>query len=153
MEVTMKLKKTIALILFLLLTGCMGKNIESDRMRGQINVFGVQLDSSVDYKEVNGVPATEESCLHGYDRNYDALDILIGYGFNKKIRKITTLNPNTSMFGIKPGMSFDEGKQRILQAGFAASTSPFKFNADGYSLTFLIDRNGKIFGLTLEARD
>lgn len=151
----MKFQKSILIILLvpLLLTGCSGKNIMHDKLTGQINVFGVELFSDVDYSEINGVVATEEPCLRGYDRSFDALDITIGYGFDKKIRKITTRNSSTSLFGIKPGMAFEEGKKMILQAGFNEYAPPFTFRSNGYSLTFLVDGNNKIFGLTLESLD
>jgi hypothetical protein len=102
---------------------------------------------------INGVVATEEPCLRGYERSFNALDVIIGYGFNKKIRKITTRNLSTSLFGIKPGMAFGEGKNKLLQAGFSEYAPPFTFRANRYSLTFLVDGNNKIFGLTLESLD
>ena len=112
----MKLQKSVLIrsLTVLLLIGCMSNNIVMaeqvgrDKMVGQINVFGIELLSDVDYKEINGVAATEEPCLKGYDRSFDALDLTIGYGFDKKIRKITTSNSNTSIFGIRPGMDFEE---------------------------------------------
>lgn len=151
----MKLQKSILSTFFLLmlLAGCMSTNVGRDQMAGQIDVFGVQLFSDVDYKKINGVVATEEPCLRGYDRSFDALDLTIGYGFDNKIRKITTRNVNTIMFGVKPGMTYEEGKQIILQAGFSEHAPPFTFKANKYSLTFLVDSGNKIFGLTLESLD
>jgi hypothetical protein len=78
---------------------------------------------------------------------------VIGYGFNKKIRKITTLNPGTSLFGIRPGTSFEEGKEKVLKAGLTELTPPFAFRADGCSLTLLVNEKEEIFGLTLESLD
>jgi hypothetical protein len=46
-----------------------------------------------------------------------------------------------------------EGKQKILQAGFNGYAPPFTFRSNRYSLTFLVDGNNKIFGLTLESLD
>lgn len=151
----MKLQKPIliALLVPLLLAGCMSTNVGRDKMISQVNVFGIELFSDVDYKKINGVVATEEPCLRGYDRSFDALDLTIGYGFDKKIRKVTTRNLNTSLFGIKPGMAFEEGKKMILQAGFNEYAPPFTFSANRYSLTFLVDGENKIFGLTLESLD
>lgn len=151
----MKYQKSIlaALLALLLLAGWTSKGISSDKAVGQANVFGAELFSNVDYREINGVAATEEPCLKGYDRSFDALDITIGYGFDKKIRKIITRNPSTSLFGIRPGMSFEEGKQKVLQGGFVASDSPFTFKADKYSLTLLVDSNQKIFGVKVELLD
>ena len=141
----------ITAVVILLLAGCMSTGTGRDKMTGQIDVFGVELFSDVDYKKINGVAATEEPCIRGYDRNFDALDLTIGYGFDNKIRKITTRNINTSMFGIKPGMSFEEGKKMILQAGFVEDVPPFAFKSNKYSFTFLVDSNNKIFGVTLES--
>ncbi|HYA86400.1 MAG TPA: hypothetical protein VEI57_04935 [Nitrospirota bacterium] len=146
-------KKIIPLLLLLLLTGCQNRRMQDDKMNDQINVFDIKLFSDVDYKEINGVVATEEPCLRGYERSFDKLDVIIGYGFNHKIRKIMTRNSTTSMFGIKPGMTYEEGKQRILQAGFGVDTPPYTFRANKYSLTFLVNGKKAIFGLTLESLD
>jgi len=151
----MKFPKLIALplLLFLFLTGCMGKHLDRDKMHDQVNVFGVQLFTDVDFRKINGITAVEEPCLKGYERSFDALDITIGYGFNKKIRKITTRNPGTTLFGINPGVTFREGKQKLLQAGFTEFAPPFTFRSNGYTLRFLVDDKDIIFGLTLESVD
>ena len=106
----MKIRKSIILfpILFFL-AGCAGKHFDRGTVCEQVDVFGIQLFSDRDYKEINGVKADEEPCLRGYERTFDALDLTIGYGFDKKIRKITTRNPGTILFGINPGMSFRAG--------------------------------------------
>jgi hypothetical protein len=150
----MKYKKIlIPLFVTLLLSGCLSKSIWREKLNAQIDVLGVQLYSDVNYKEINGVTASEEPCLRGYELSFDALDVTIGYGFNHKIRKITTRNRSTGMFEIKPGMIFGDGKKRILEAGFQEYVPPFTFRANGYLLTFLVDGNNTIFGLTLESLD
>ncbi len=142
----------IILLVPLLLASCMSNNIVRNKMTAQVNVFGIQLFSDIDYREINGVVATEEPCLKGYERNFDALDVSIGYGIDRKIRKITIRNPHTSLFEVKPGMTLQEGRQKIAQAGFSESAQPFTFRTDGYSLTFLVDGD-KIFGMRLESLD
>jgi len=146
-------KILIPLLLPLLLAGCQNRRMQDDKMNDQINVFGIKLLSKVDYKEINGVVATEEPCLRGYERSFDNLDVIIGYGFDHKIRKIMTRNNNTSIFGIIPGMTYKEGKQRILQAGFSEYAPPYTFRANRYSLTFLVNGDNAIFGLTVESLD
>src|SRR5512138_298330 len=103
----MTLAKTMmmAFVILFLSTGCISKNSGRDKVIGEVNVFGVQLLSETDYKEINGFVAAEEPCLRGYERSFDALDVTVGYGFNKKIRKISTRNPGTTLFGVSPGMS------------------------------------------------
>lgn len=142
----------IALLLLVLISGCTGRDIEREKLNSQIDVFGVKLASISDYKEINGVVATEEPCLHGYERDFDDLDVIVGYGFDKKIRKITTLNSKTSLFDINPGMSFKMGKIKIIKAGFKQHEPPYKFSGYGYVFTFLVDRK-KITGLTIEPLD
>jgi len=147
-----RLPALIALLVLFLLAGCTGRSIERDKLNSQIDVFGVKLFSDIDYTEIDGIVSTKEPCLHGYERDFGDLDVIIGYGFDGKIRKITTLNSNTSLFGIKPGMSFEEGKTKIMKAGFKEHKPPFIFSAYGYSFTFLVDGD-KIAGLTLEPLD
>jgi hypothetical protein len=149
----MKFQKVILILLFLLLAAYVGKSVASDKVDDQINVFGATFFSSVDYREINGVLATEEPCLKGYDRSFDSLDITIGYGFDKRIRKIITRNPGTSIFGVSPGMPFEAGRQKVLQAGFIESGKPTRFRTDKYSLTLLVDGNQKIFGVIAELID
>jgi hypothetical protein len=136
-----------------LFTGCAGRQVDNEKISGQVDVCGVALFSSVDYTEINGVSATEEPCLKGYDHNFDALVITVGYGFDKRIRKVITRNTKTSPFGVSPGMPFEEGKQKVLKAGSIEADSPYRFTADGFSLTLLVDGDGKIFGIAIELID
>ena len=147
-----KLLLSVLLLSFFLI-GCLGKQGVDEKLYGQLNIFGVELFSDVDYRHINGVAAIEEPCLKGYERSFDALDVSIGYGFDKTIRKITTRNASTSLFGINPGMPYQEGKEKILQAGFSEDVPPFKYKANGYTLKLLVDGNETIFGLTLETID
>jgi hypothetical protein len=145
----MTIRKASLIALFLLLAGCTARYAGHGDIRRQIDVFGVQPYSATDYREIQGVKAEEEPCLRGYERTFDALDIIIGYGFNGKVRKITTRNPATAMFGIRPGMTFKEGRARILREGFREDVTPAAFSSGPYSLTFLVDDKDTIFGLTL----
>jgi len=144
----MKLLKCGVLFLCLCLTGCMTGRVKAD-LTNQINVFGVELYSSVDYLEIDGVRGTDEPCLKGYERSFDQLEITIGYGFDKKIRKITTRNPGTGIFGILPGMTAEAGKRQASQAGLTED-SPYRYLGKDVSLTLLVDGNGKVFGITVE---
>lgn len=144
----------LTVVLFVLsLTGCFAAKGERYGLQKNTDVFGVELYSGADFQEIRGVKATEEPCLKGYERSYDTLDISIGYGFDKKIRKISTRNPGTKIFGITPGISAEEGKSILQQRGLQASGSPFGYQGDGFSLTLLVDGKGKIFGILLEADD
>jgi hypothetical protein len=137
-------------ILCPLIVGCSIHNLGNSALAKQVDVFGAIPFSNIDFTEITGVKAVEEPCIRGYDRIFDALDITIGYGFNKRIRKIVTLNPATSMFGVNIGMTIDESKERLHKAGFIEDSKPSTFRNDNYSLTLLIRSKDGVSGLRLE---
>lgn len=145
----MKLPGTALLLVAFSLGGCFANQARFDQAR-QVNVFGIELYSDSDYREISGVTAREEPCLKGYERSFDPPDVTIGYGFDRRIRKITTRNPKTSLFGISPGMPAAEAEQRALQAGLQ-KVSSHRYQGNGISLFLLIDESGRLFGITLEA--
>jgi len=140
----------ILAILSAFIMGCSAHSSGNNALAKQIDVFGAKPFSNIDFTEINGVKAVEEPCIKGYDRNFDALDIIIGYGFNKRIRKIVTLNPATSMFGVNIGMTINESREKLHKAGFIEDDKPNTFRNDNYSLILLIGSKDKISGLRLE---
>lgn len=144
----MKLQKCSMLLLSLVVAGCCASR-PTTVPDAHFNVFGIELNSSVDYRKINNEVATEEPCLRGYERNFDTSGITVGYGFDGKIRKISTQNPATSLFGIRPGMSADQGKRLAHQAGFV-EVSACKYRLKEISLTLLVDAKGRLFGVTVE---
>jgi hypothetical protein len=147
----MLILRTAVLFLSLFLAGCAATQTRTGTPN-QIQVFGIELHSSTDYREINGVKATEEPCLKGYERIFDPLDITVSYGFNRKIRKITTMNSKTSIFGITPGMPADEGRLLARQSGLTEVT-PVRYRSDNLSLYLHIDAKGNVSGVTLESVD
>jgi hypothetical protein len=149
----MKLFRTVPVLLLLLLTGCMGNVARSGIDPGRLDVFGVAMYSSVDHKEIRGVKGTDEPCLRGYERSFDPLDIVIGYGRDGKVRKIVTRNPQTSMFGVHPGDTVASARGMIRNAGFAETGEPNRFRKGDLVLTILADGPDRLFGLVLESTD
>jgi hypothetical protein len=147
----MNILKNVLMLLSLCLAGCLVNQVRADISR-QIHVFGIELYSGVDYREIAGVRATEEPCLKGYERSFDPLEITIGYSFDRKIRKITTRNPGTSLFGISPGISAEEGKRIAQQAGFQ-EVAACKYQGKDIRLTLLVDGKDNVFGITVETVD
>jgi hypothetical protein len=133
-----------------LLTGCLAKRVGSEALNKQINVFDLALFSASSDKNISGIVPRKEPCLKGFDYFYDPLDISVGYGTDDRIRKITTRNKETSMFDIRVGDPYPKGKALILQAGFSAGDTPYKFVKDGFLFTLLVDDHDRIFGMTLE---
>jgi hypothetical protein len=133
------------------MTGCMANQIRTD-LSHQIHVFGIELYSVVDHKEINGDMANEEPCLKGYERSFEKLDVTIGYGFSGRVRKITSRNPGTSMFGIAPGVSAEEGNRLANRAGLIQNL-PYRYHGNDVMLSLLVDAKGTVFGITAEGID
>ena len=57
------------------------------------------------------------------------------------------------MFGIAPGDSFLQAKEKIMQLGFTQSYTPHKFAKDWCLFTLLVDEKNNVFGMTVEILD
>jgi hypothetical protein len=128
----------------------MGHAVKNSIAPSHLDVFGIAMNSSMDYREIRGVKGIDEPCLRGYDRSFEALDIVIGYGIDGKIRKITTRNSHNSMFGVHPGEAVATALVKIRSAGFVANGSPYYFKKENLALSLLVDGGGRLFGITIE---
>ena len=149
----MKLFRLVPVLLLVLLTGCMGNAARSGIDPGRLDVFGVAMYSPTDYREIGGVKGADEPCLRGYERSFDALEIVIGYGRDGKVRKIGSRNPQTSMFGVHPGDTIASARGMIRNAGFSETGEPNRFRKGDLVLTILADGPDRLFGLVLESTD
>ena len=137
----------------LCLTGCATKKPGSDNINSQINVFNRSLFAAADKSPIDGVSPRREPCISGYEFYYDDLDLVVSYHNNDRVWRITTRNKKTSMFGIVPGDSFAQAKEKIARLGFAQAYTPYKF-AKGWCLfTLLVDEKNNVFGMTVEVLD
>jgi len=134
----------------LCLSGCAMKKTGSDDINRQIKVFNVALFAPADNSAINGVAPRREQCINGYEFYYDDLDIVTSFHNNDHIWRITSRNKNTTMFGITPGDSFLQAKDKIMQLGFAQSYTPYKFVKDWCLFTLLVDEKNNVFGMTVE---
>ena len=57
------------------------------------------------------------------------------------------------MFGISPGDSFLQAKDKIMQLGFTQAYTPYKFVKDWCLFTLLVDEKNNVFGMTVEILD
>jgi hypothetical protein len=144
---------TVFCVGVLCFTGCAMKKSGSDGINKQIRVFNVALFAPADNSAINGVSPRREQCISGYEFYYDDLDIVVSYHNNDRIWRITTRNKRTSMFGISPGDSFSQAKEKIIQLGFSQGYTPHKFVKDWCLLTLLINENNDVFGMTVEVLD
>ena len=134
-------------------TGCALKKPGSDDINRQIKVFNLSLFAPADKSAIEGVSPRREPCINGYEFYYDDLDIVASYHNNDSIWRITTRNKRNSMFGISPGDSFLQAKEKIMQLGFTQSYTPHKFAKDWCLFTLLVDEKNDVFGMTVEILD
>jgi hypothetical protein len=135
------------------LSGCAMKKPGSDDINKQIRVFNIALFGNADNSAINGVAPRREQCINGYEFYYDDLDIVVSFHNNDRIWRIISRNKNTTMFGIVPGDSFLQAKEKITQLGFAQSYTPYKFVKDWCLFTLLVDEKNNVFGMTVEILD
>lgn len=147
----------IAIIVFLAmafgLTGCAMKKPGSNDINKQIRVFNLSLFAPADKSPINGVSPRIDQCISGYEFYYDDLDIVVSFHHNDRVFRITTRNKKTSMFGVAPGDSFEEAKEKIKQMGFIQSYTPHKFSKGWCLFTLLVDEKNTVFGMTVEVLD
>jgi hypothetical protein len=125
----------------------------SDTINSKINVFNIALFAPAGNSAINGVAPRREPCISGYEFYYDDLDIVASYHNNDRIWRITTRNKNTTMFGIAPGDSFLQAKEKIMQMGFSQGHTPYKFVKDWCLFTLLVNEKNEVFGMTVEVLD
>jgi hypothetical protein len=136
-----------------LLAGCAtaGPNVKDTN--DALLVFGARLGVAGVPDGLAGVPSEETPCLKGRDFSYEARDILIGYGHDARIRKVVTRNPDTSIYGIRPGDEFATAEAKVLVAGFRETGAKHRYGNECCLLTLSVDEAGHVFGLMLELRD
>ena len=133
--------------------GCAARQPGPGATNCRVDVFGAELGAAGTPLKLRGVAATEEPCLKGYERNFDTLGVSIGYAHNGKIRKITTRNPETAMFGIHPGDDVRSSRQSALVAGFTETGVANRLRGDRCMLTLLVGEDARVFGMTVELLD
>ncbi len=143
-----------AAALAVLLAGCAGLGAGGLKAANDgLLVFGAQLGATGIPVGLAGAAAEETPCLNGRDLAYDAQDILIGYTHGGRIRKVVTRNPDTSVYGIRPGEDFASAGAKVLAAGFWETGAKHRYRSKCCLLTLSVDEAGRVFNLLLELGD
>jgi hypothetical protein len=142
-------------MLLAILTGC-GNGDDafiSEEVNPQINVFNVQID--MDESDVHkSIPTNGEKamCVYGYEYEYG--QSLVNIGFNsetERVRRVTTKNPDTSIYGIVPGTVLGEAYKLIDSHGFSKSeSSKYIFYKENIRLTLISMKGTHADGVTVE---
>jgi len=121
----------------------------------QIEVFGVKL--MMDEAKVNellGSKGEKAMCVYGYEYDYTDDGINIGYSSkSNQVRRITSKNPETSIYGIKPGMELAKAYKTLSANGFKESNeSKYVYSKENIIFSIISMKSTNADGLTIEIK-
>lgn len=137
------------------MTGC-GNSVSTfikNDINPNINVLGIKLGmTEEEVFKLAGTDGEKALCTQGYEYAYSGKQLNIGFDTDTKtVRRITTKNPTTSVFGIAPGMTAEEAFSKIQGSGFTKdSASDYKFHKENITITVLSMEGTLADGLTIE---
>ncbi|TJX12942.1 hypothetical protein E9840_11435 [Tissierella creatinini] len=145
----------IVLLIMAVLTACSSSESPfiTDEVNPQIDVYGVQI--YMPEEEVHKLIPTEgeeAQCIYGYEYQYE--ESLVNIGFNsdtKEVRRVSTKNPDTSIYGVVPGMELEEAYTIIDSHGFTKSeTSEDMFYKENIRMTLISMKGTLADGIIVE---
>lgn len=143
------------ILLIAVLTGC--GNAEdafiSQQVNPQINVFNVQIYmDETDVHEAIPTKGEKAMCIYGYEYEYEQSRVNIGFNSEtEKVRRVTTKNPDTSIYGIVPGTELEEAYNIVDSHGFLKSNnSKYIFYKENVRLTLISMKGTHADGVILE---
>lgn len=145
----------LSLVLLLIMTGCGStKNTFIDKeVNPQIDVFGVKLnmDESSVHSAI-GSNGEKAMCINGYEFEYAEKKINVGFNLDtKKARRITSKNPETSIYGIKPGTELNEAYKALTSNGFIKDeSSKYKFHKENILVSIISMKGTHADGISVE---
>lgn len=151
-------KYPLLAVLFLLicaLSGCTASSnsfIEKE-VNPQINVLGVQLlMDEAKVNEIIGSKGEKAMCVYGYENAYADQNINIGFNAGtQQIRRITSKNPDTSIYGIKPGTELAKAYEAIKAQGFTQEAdSKYRFQKENVIFSIISMHGTQADGVSIE---
>ena len=83
-----------------------------------------------------GTRPEEEMCVYGYEFNFEALDINLGFRMDDHtLRRITVKNMTDSLYGIQNGMPIGTAEKILLAYGFNEDTQKNRYHIDDVYFT------------------
>jgi predicted small secreted protein len=146
---------SVLLLASLIFTGC-GNSASAfikDKINPNIDVLGIQLGmTEEEVFKLAGSDGEKALCTQGYEYSYSEKKLNIGFNSETKtVRRVTTKNPDTDLFGIKPGMTVGEAFAKIDGIGLTKdSVSNYKFHKENVTLTILSMNDTLADGVSIE---
>lgn len=146
---------TALFVIIFALSGCAGSSnsfIEKE-VNPQINVFDVQLFmDEPKVHEVIGSQGEKAMCVYGYEYTYADKNINIGFNAEtQQARRVTTRNPDTSIFAIKPGTELGKVYEVLKANGFTQeAASKYRFHKENVIFSIISMHGTHADGITIE---
>lgn len=147
----------LSVILFILAVGCSALNdsfIEKE-VNPQIDVMGIKLYMEEDeVHKIVGVDGERAMCVNGYEYEYRDKKLNIGFNIDTdEVRRITTKNPETSIYGLNPGISLDKAYDIIDSEGFEKDKDDkYRFFKDDIILSIISMKGSDADGIVIEIK-
>jgi hypothetical protein len=145
----------VILIMVTVLTGCRSStdSFITKEANPNIDVLGIMLDMPESKVHESAGPKGEKAmCVYGYE--YEYADKLINIGFKPDkgtVRRITTKNPDTSIYGIMPGADLVNAYTQVEANGFKKNdSSNYKFYKNNIIITIISMKDTLADGITIE---
>jgi hypothetical protein len=144
----------VILITAIVLSGCESSSSFIDKeINPNINVLGIKLNMpETKVHELAGSKGEKAMCINGYEYTYADKLINIGFDIDQgKVRRVTTKNPETFIFGIKPGTDLASAYAQVNNNSFSKDkASEFKFHKENIMLTIISMKGTMADGVTIE---
>jgi len=143
------------LIMVTFLTGCRSStdSFITEEVNPNIDVLGIKLDMPESkVHESAGSKGEKAMCVYGYEYEYADKHINIGFKSDKgTVRRITTKNPDTSIYGIMPGTDLLNAYNQIEANGFTKNNnSNYKFYKNNIIITIISMKDTLADGINIE---
>ncbi|OEF98174.1 hypothetical protein [Desulfuribacillus alkaliarsenatis] len=145
----------ILIVVSFLLVAC-SANLETTAVKevnASIDVEGIQLlQTNKDVESLIGYQGEYRRCIHGYNYDYEQLELNIGFdGNTNKVRRITTYNATHSLFDFTVGDALVDVVTILQDNGFSvAENDAHRFEQDNLFIVLYTDDLETLRGYNVE---
>lgn len=147
----------IALATVLATAGCsaLGNSFVEKEVNPKVDVMGVKLYmEEEEVEKAVGVKGEKAMCINGYEYGYIEENLNIGFNIDTdEVRRITTKNPETSIYGMHPGISLEKAYEIIESEGFEKyQDDKYKFVKEDIILSIISMKGSLADGISIEIK-
>lgn len=145
----------VVLTLSMIFVGCsaLKDSFVEKEVNPKIDVMGIKLYMAEDeFHKAVGVQGEKAMCVNGYEYEYSDKKLNIGFNIDtNEVRRITTKNPKTSIYGLNPGISLDKAYKLIESEGFEKyGDDKYRFRKENIILSIISMKGSDADGIVME---